>query len=177
MRRTQRGGAASRPATVIGRSPGLACNIGTISLSQILCQRIGPSPPARRPLLGRHPGIGIEPRAGAGAEASLGRGGLAGVGSTEVHVQLRLLIGDVSAGHRGISSGELRAPPFRHASRSCRPAPRRGPRRRRGQPTVGLRPTSGRPRRHPSRLTLTSILIVAEHDPVAGEIERILGHH
>ena len=41
----------------------------------------------------------------ASAEARLGGGGLAGVGSAEVHVQFRLLIGDVFAGHGELFSG------------------------------------------------------------------------
>jgi hypothetical protein len=49
-------------------------------------QRVSAPTIARLPLLRGHPGIGILPCAGAGTEPRLGRGGLAGVGSAEVHV-------------------------------------------------------------------------------------------
>ena len=65
----------------------------------ILRQWIGATPAAWRALLGGQPGISIEPSTGAGAEAGLRGSSFSGVGSAEVHVQLRLLIGDVFAGH------------------------------------------------------------------------------
>jgi hypothetical protein len=52
-------------------------------------------------LLRGHPGIDIEPGARAGAETRLRRCGLADVSASVCHVQLRLLIGDVCAGHLG----------------------------------------------------------------------------
>ena len=67
----------------------------------ILRQWIRPSPPTWRPLLRRHLCVSIKPSTSAGAETRFCCGGLTGVGSTEVHVQLRLLISDVFAGHRG----------------------------------------------------------------------------
>ena len=79
-------------------------------------------------------------------EASLGRGGLPGVGSTEVHVQLRLLIGDVSAGHSGDLFWGVESPaiPARLTESQAGPAqgtvPTPGPAY--GRVTPNLRPTS-----------------------------------
>ncbi len=87
---------------------------------EVRFQRVGPAPAARLAFAGGQPGIGIEPCAGAGAETGLGRGGLSAVRRSELHVQLRLLVCDVSAGHREVSSWRLSTSPFRHASRSCR---------------------------------------------------------
>jgi hypothetical protein len=62
-------------------------------------QRVRTASAARRsPLRGR-PGIGIEPGARAGADARSGGGELPGLGPTVVHIQSRLLVGDVRAGH------------------------------------------------------------------------------
>ena len=71
-------------------------------------QRIGP-PTATwgLPLRGQT-GIGIEARAGGGADPRPGGGNLAGVGPALVHVQSRLLVGDVRAGHEAIPWGENR---------------------------------------------------------------------
>ena len=79
-----------------------------------LGQRVGTTPTTRRTLLRRRPRVGIQSGAGARAEPRLGSGDLAAVGPSKGHVQLRLLIGDVRAGHGRVSSGELRTSPFRH---------------------------------------------------------------
>src|SRR5215471_19674326 len=76
----------------------------------VLCQWIGTPTPTRCSLLRGHSRIGIEPPACTGAEASFGCSGLAAMGSTEIHVQLRLLIGDVSAGHGGGLFREVEKP-------------------------------------------------------------------
>jgi hypothetical protein len=64
-------------------------------------QRVRPAATARGLRLRGQPGIGIDPSAGRGTEARPGGGGLACVGSAEVHVQSHLLVRDVIAGHRG----------------------------------------------------------------------------
>jgi len=64
-------------------------------------QGIRTAPATWLALLRGQTGIGIEPSTAARAEAGLGRCGLPAVGSMEVHVQSRLLVGDVRAGHRG----------------------------------------------------------------------------
>jgi hypothetical protein len=69
-------------------------------------QRVGTTTTAWLSLLRGHPGIGVQSRAGTSAEAGLGGGGLASVGSAEVHVQFRLLIGDVFAGHGDLVWGD-----------------------------------------------------------------------
>jgi hypothetical protein len=100
---------------------------------------------------------------GAGAEAGLGYGSFAGVGPAVVHVQLRLLIGDVFAGHGEVSSGQLRTSPFRQPSRSRRRIPCSGTALTRGpaygRATPNLRPTP------PSSIQIDAqtILIVAAH--------------
>jgi len=53
-------------------------------------------------VLGGQPGISVEPGACAGADARPGCGKQPGVGPTMVHVQSRLLVGDVRAGHEAI---------------------------------------------------------------------------
>ena len=56
-------------------------------------------------------GVGIEPGAGAGADTGPGCGELASVGLAMVHVQSRLLIGAVGAGHEVIPwEGHRRTP-------------------------------------------------------------------
>lgn len=50
----------------------------------------------------------IEAGTSAGAETALGTGGISGVGFSEVHVQSRLLIGDVFARRRCYSCGKRR---------------------------------------------------------------------
>ena len=87
-----------------------------------------------------------EPPAGAGAETSFGRGGLPGVGPTEVHVQLRLLIGDVSAGHSGDLFWGVESPAISARLTESQAGPPRGNRADAGpslrsgyaQPTAGL---------------------------------------
>ena len=65
-------------------------------------QRVWPSSAARGLEPRGQPGVGVEPGAGAGADACPGSGKLAGVGPAVVHVQSRLLVGDVRAGHEAI---------------------------------------------------------------------------
>ncbi len=152
-------------STVIGRNPGDARSIGTISTVPVHRQWIGTTPAAWRALLGGQPGISIEPSTGAGAEAGLGGGGFAGVGSAVVHVQLRLLIGDVFAGHGEVSSGQLRTSPFRHPSRSRRRIPQPGTASTRGpaygRATPNLRPTPA----SSIQIDAQTILIVAASRP------------
>jgi hypothetical protein len=89
------------------------------------------------------PGIGIEPRPGAGAETGLGRGSLSGVRRSELHIQLRLLVCDVSAGHGDLFWG-VENPAILACVTESQAVPKE-PLRRRGQRTVGLRPPSGGP--------------------------------
>ena len=77
-------------------------SMGTISASQIAASGSGRRRARGGLALGGQPGIGIEPGAGAGADACPGGGDLAGVGPAMVHVQSRLLVGDVRAGHEAI---------------------------------------------------------------------------
>jgi hypothetical protein len=113
-------------------------------------ERVRTAPATWRAVLPGHPGIDIEPPAGTGAKTCLGRRHLAGVGSSVMHLQLRLLISDVCAGHEealfwGVE--DLAIPTLRHGVAGGLP---KGTAPTPGSPTVGLRPTSGRPRRHPS---------------------------
>ena len=62
---------------------------------------------AGRPALRGKPGIGIKPGAGAGADARAGGGNLPGLGPAMVHVQSRLLVGDVRAGHEATPGKEI----------------------------------------------------------------------
>ena len=69
---------------------------------------------------------------------------MVGVGSAEVHAQFRLLIGDVFAGHGDLFRGvENPAIPARVTESQVLPP--LGAALTLGQPTVGLRPPSGRP--------------------------------
>jgi transposase len=77
----------------------------------------------------------IEPRSRAGAEAGFGRGGLAGVGSMEVHVQLRLLIGDVFAGHSGDLFWGVESPAIPARLTESQGGPLGEPHQRRGYPS------------------------------------------
>ena len=91
-------------------------------------QRVQAASDAGDLALGGQTGIGIKPGAGAGADARPGRGELAGVGLTMVHVQSRLLVGDVRAGHEAVPRGENR-----HSGTNLTP-PQAGPRRK--EPTL-----------------------------------------
>ena len=84
---------------------------------------VGPPPGAWSLPLGGQTGIGVKASAGGGADARPGRGDLAGVGPTMVHVQSRLLVGDVRAGQRR-SPRERTATPAQ-TSRHRRLAPRK----------------------------------------------------
>ena len=85
-------------------------------------QRVGPAPAAGcRPFRWRA-GIGLDPPAGAGAEARhCGRGGPA-VGASERHVAPRLVVGDVRAGQGGDPPGMTAhsGTPNRHGTPPCR---------------------------------------------------------
>ena len=86
-------------------------------------ERIGASPFSWLTLLRGHTGIGIEPGARAEAEIRFRRGGLAAVSASESHVQFRLLIGDVCAGHSGDLFLAVETPSFRHAVTESQAAP------------------------------------------------------
>jgi len=108
-------------------------------------QRVGPATTARRLCLRGHPESRIEPGSGAGAEACSGRGRPPGVGSVEVHVQSRLLVGDVCAGHGRLSSGKLRTaiPARRHGVAGSSPSGSEPTRRSAyGRASPALQPTS-----------------------------------
>jgi hypothetical protein len=67
-------------------------------------QRVRPATTTRLCPQG-HPKTRIEPCSGAAADTCSGRGDLPGLRSVEVHVQFRLLVDDVCAGHGRLSSG------------------------------------------------------------------------
>ena len=101
-------------------------------------QWIGPAPATGGRPFGGQPGIGLDPGPGAGAEACYcGRRGPA-VGASECHVAPRLVV--------GVNRARQRSPwddrPFRHTE-PPKHLPLLGKGARRGQPTAGLRPTSG----------------------------------
>jgi hypothetical protein len=66
-------------------------------------QGVGTPSTPRLALLRGHPRIGIQPGTRGGAETGLRRRRLAAVSSSEGHVQLRLLIGDVMSRHAEVS--------------------------------------------------------------------------
>ena len=85
-------------------------------------KRIGASPAAWRLALGGQPGIGIQPGAGAGTDTGTCCGELPGLGLAMMHVQSRLLVGDVGAGYEAIPwEGHRRTPA--QTSRNRRQAP------------------------------------------------------
>ena len=91
-------------------------------------QRIRPTSATGCLALRRKPRIGIEPGASTGTDACLGCGELACVGPAMVHVQSRLLVGDVRAGHEAIPREENRITPAQ-TPRRRRQAPKDRPRR------------------------------------------------
>ena len=68
-------------------------------------KRVWPAPAAWCRPFGRRPGIGLDPPAGAGAEARHGGRGGAALGASERHVAPRLVVGDVRAGQGGDPPG------------------------------------------------------------------------
>ena len=122
---------------------------------------IGAAPAARRLALGGKPGVGVEPGAGAGADARTRRGELPGLGLAVVHVQSRLLVGDVRAGHEAIPWG--RKP--RHSGTNLTP-PQAGPGPGPTPPALTYGRATPRLRSAPAITILIdakTILIVAEH--------------
>jgi hypothetical protein len=117
-------------------------------------QRVGPATTARRLCLRGHPESRIEPGSGAGAEACSGRGRPPGVGSVEVHVQSRLLVGDVCAGHGRLSSGKLRTaiPARRHGVAGSSP-----------WGTEPTRRSAGGRAKPDRRLTCASLILIVAH--------------
>jgi len=102
--------------------------------------------PTRRLRLRGQPGIGVQPCTAADTATRFGRGGLAGVVSSEVHVQLRLLIGDVCAGHGEdlfLAVENLATPTRRHGVAG------RLPPGNRADAGIGLRPGYARPAADP----------------------------
>ena len=105
-------------------------------------QRIGSTTRARLSLLRWWPWVGIEPGAGARAHAAFGGRDLTTVASAEVHVQSRLLICDVCAGH-GVLFREVEKPPHPARRHGVAGSPTRGcpPGSAYGRATPVLRPT------------------------------------
>lgn len=119
-------------------------------------QGIGSPPAAWGLFLGRKPGIAVKPGARGGAEAGAGGRDLPDVGPAMVHVESRLLVGDVRTGHGVISAGEPRSSHFGkpHAI-AGRP--------RTGAATLGLTCGWGTPILRSA--LATSILITAQKPP------------
>jgi hypothetical protein len=68
-------------------------------------KQVGPAPAAGRRPFGGRAGIGLDPPAGAGAEARHGGRGGAALGASERHIAPRLVVGDVRAGQAGDPPG------------------------------------------------------------------------
>src|SRR5271166_2201470 len=106
-------------------------------------ERIGATAPPRLPFLRWQAGVIVQTATGGGAEPGLGGGHVGRMGAVEIHVQSRLVIGDVFAGQGRALESLSKKPRAQPAFTTIARRDPRGDHAAAGSVTsVGLRPAS-----------------------------------